>query len=318
MRFLRYVVVFLLLAVTLTVVGLLAWQEITLATGKQHLAQQLEDYTGTALPPQTFDYCKQLGTVSTAGRPLFTVQVRFIDSKQFVIEAVCDQYEFAPLELVQSALSAGVVKVPGSAGFAFGPGVWRVDLQADASFLPGPVREQALIKQLLSRTASVIVADGRLVADASLESSQPAEPITTCEGYGFTCCTPVAEQGEGESLPASDCSAACFARCQQLPQVFWLATSNGYDREQRTATVSRGELVTFSFVGDALDPATTTARLDFGDGNSWEGPMQIESVNHQYSCEISQCQYVASVTLTDQAGLPSVSTVNSRLTVFVR
>lgn len=333
MRFLRSIFIFSFLAIGLTLAFVLIWQEVALAQAKHRLSERFEAYAQAELPSLVLEHCRQLGSQVTTERPLAQLQLRFLDSREFVLEALCDQYEFSPLILEAGALPSSVIKLPGSAGFRYQSGVWRVELQFSPQWLPSELAEWPPLRFLLSRRVNLAVQDGQIAKAEDMEASEPDEPRTSCQGYGFQCCDSLAEQGEGERRNASDCSERCYARCEPLPQVFLVAVEPGFDRQARAATVGRGELVRFTISGEADVPSQTEAHLDFGDGTSWQGamltllggqalePSEVDresGVEHRYSCARAECHYQVEVTLLDAQGRRSVASERSRLSIRVR
>lgn len=319
MRFIKYIFFFTFLFLIFFIVSSIVWQEYVLASARNQLMNKIDQYSKSTSTAQVYEYCRDLGSVNLGDRSIYHIQLRFLNDQDYVIEGVCDQYEFSPNVIFEGSLGKQVKKIAGSSGLMLQPGVWRVSLKANTSWLPEEVVQTKLAQLLFSRVKEVQVIDGKLSPSNSVDlQANQDTPVTSCEGYGFKCCAIVAEVGVGETREANDCSESCFQSCQVIPQILWLATNNNFDRQQRQATVGSGEAVSFTFVGNSPDPKNTMAKMNFGDGQVWEGPMQTESIIHTYSCSTRECLYVADVVLVDSSGRTSVMTDNSSIDIYVR
>ncbi|MCA9372533.1 hypothetical protein KC921_00370 [Candidatus Woesebacteria bacterium] len=318
MRFFRYAVTFILLFLVGVAAFVIALQQFVLFQAQNQMLAEVSALQKSNNSAENYEYCRNLGTTQLdSTTPLYTTQLRFINDNEYVIEVICDQYEFSPKVSGQKKLPMFARKLPGSSGFVFGTdGVWQISLYAVPKEYESMFASIPLLHSLLYRTRTLTVEDGRLVTDAT---AQPdfASPATVCAGYGYQCCDQIQKVGLGTQLPGTDCSETCFQACQQRPIVLSFNADPGFDRYQRLLQASAGDRVVFNFVLDTLLPEASRVTLLFGDGQTWMGDGTAETVEHQYSCNTSECRFNVEVQVVDAYGVQSATTSATKMDVLV-
>ena len=320
MRFLRYTIIFALL-ITLGIVAVfLGYQELVLFQARNHLMNEITSITKNNAARDYYQYCESLGaqTPDEAGR-IVSTQLRFISSTEYVIEALCYLYEFAPYEIRTGSLPLFATKKPGGSGVVLvGEGSWKIELQAIPTEVTAIFEEidSPKIANILFRTKSIFFEDGRLATALTYEPDSIV-PATVCAGYGYTCCDPVQSLGLGDQRPATDCRDDCFASCQQRPMVLSFNAEPNYDRYQRSIQTNSEESILFSFVIGTLLPEQSVVSIDFGDGSNWSGTALETTSSHAYYCGQTQCQYRATIGVLDAYGTESAQTAATEITVIV-
>jgi len=301
------------LFVGLSLVCLLSYlgvREYVLLQASQDLEKKVLSLVGSELTQTSYRRCLELGTgFDRGGESLVTPQLRFISDREYVLENLCAGFEFSPIVLGNYTLPMGVVKKPGSSGVVLASGAYSLSLL----FRPEWLESVPLPEFLLSREKTLFFEDKRVVEKLSQETDN-VRPATLCAGYGFECCDQVTAVGQGDSLPATDCSEGCFERCVPKPLVLSFS-AKGYDQYSRSLSISRNGQAEFFFTASAKPK--TVVGLDFGDGQSWQGDLSTQTVNHTYDCSLSICEYIANITLTDPQGLSSYQNQLSSITVTV-
>lgn len=318
MRFFRYVIVFTLIFLVVIAGSFLAFQQWVLVRAYNQVIKDVSLLQRTKDVSEYYQYCQDLDAQKTNDSPLFTSQLRFISDTEYVLEIVCNQYEFVPKTITQRKLPLFATKKPGQSGLVLAKeGAWAINLQA----VPSEVREVAnflpVLEPLLLRSRVVMVEDSVLVTTSATPVATTS-PQTNCAGYGFSCCDPVQSLGVGEQRPSNDCSQDCYASCQHRPIVLSFNGEPGFDRYQRVLQANTVNDVIFNFVIDSLLPELSSATLDFGDGTSWTGLATDTAATHQYQCEQAECSYLAKLTVVDAYGTQSAPTAATQIQVIIR
>ena len=317
MRFFRYSFIFTVVFVIVLLGIVLSVQEWVLFQANNQLLASVGSVQKTRQGTSYFEYCKNLGTESFDNSPMYFVQLRFTSSSEYVIEVLCDQYEFAPMQISQQKLPLFATKKPGQSGFIFlEEGTWSIAIQAVPNNLSNFLAKIPALQSIFFRTKVITVENGRVVASATT-APEIIRPVTNCAGYGFSCCDPVQKLGIGEQRPATDCSDDCYASCQQRPIILSFNGEPGFDRYQRLLQVSQSDEVIFSFVLESLLPEMSHVLLEFGDGTSWTGLGTETTTTHQYACPQSECVYSAVLRVTDPYGTQSAPTAATQIRVVV-
>jgi hypothetical protein len=157
--------------------------------------------------------------------------------------------------------------------------------------------------------------------------SQPAgtaEPglyaaITNCEGWGYACCNPLTQVGDGEAVADGimSCPDSCYQRCRNRPAILSFASGPPADVKTRTVTVKQDSLVVFSYGVQDIDSSGVTVTIDYGDGQMAESTNQTDEFSHVYGCSGSQCRYQAELLAHDSEGLENSQTRINVITVIV-
>lgn len=226
------------------------------------------------------------------------IQLRFLNDTEYVIEIVCGQFKLDPILVATKKLPFMVKKVPGSAGIIWGGA-------------PSGVRVE-----LWGRTRAMLQENKQLFYTSNPKEELGITPLSSCGGYGYSCCAEESAQGLGDQLEqALDCPRTCYASCQRRPVVLSLSTDPFYDPETRTLGALPGDVITFVYVIDS--PAGGSVVLDYGDGTKETVTTMSGTTTHQYQCATAVCTYKMKLKVTDTAGVTSVDTPVSQVTVRV-
>lgn len=250
-----------------------------------------------------------------------TLQIRFLSSREYVLEAACDQFANAPILIETGELGMFMSKRPGSSGIIVG---------AESSFveLVAFEKEAQVIKKILpiplffiERSRVVGIENMRIVSRALAPGEHLQQgPVTSCEGYGYQCCSLASEKGVGEQITGlSDCKESCFSSCVNRPVVLSFNTNPVLDMRTRQVMISSGGGVEFSYVSDGDATDSIQAILDFGDSTQ-PGAINGEdgTLSHVYTCMSSPCTYTAKLKLIDKWNIESAPSTVSTVTVIVQ
>lgn len=244
---------------------------------------------------------KKFGQQST--NALAGFQLRFIDDKNYVVEAVCSFDTSQPVTINERALPMFVRKLPGSSGI-FVP----ISAGATSSFKIG----------LFGRVTTFTV------SSSSNEAENPSNtvyPVSVCTGWGYQCCSPDTEVPADTIITqgALDCPGRCAQRCMKRPVIYSFNAQPSFNSVTRSVMIQEGTQVQFGFVIGDADGTVQKAVLDFGDNTAPDVLLLGDkgSVAHDYACAAGQCTYTASLQLTDNENLQSNSNENSIITVRV-
>lgn len=226
---------------------------------------------------------------------LLGYRLRFINAREYVVEAVCRSVIRGPFEISRGELGREVVKSAGS-----GLMVYVADDQ--------PLEATVLI-ELKGKQMEVGFAGGELVRRVVPGIAQAAvarnSADTTCEGWGYRCCSMSSQVGEGELQPGViDCPASCYQICLDRPVVTLFNTEPLMDTNTRTLHLASDESeVQFGYRIQPMGEGLNWARLDAGDGMVY--PLDSESgvVLHRYGCGLPRCEYVARLEAENTLGI---------------
>jgi hypothetical protein len=318
MRILRFFLTALLLTVVVSLVTFLVAREVLLQWGSSAVSNSLMQLR-EAKRQNTYDpVCLQEGSINDGDEDIVTLQMRFTSSTNYVLEALCSGFSFAPIEHDSVDLPAFVSKMPGTTGFVFDQEEpHSITLQAFASELEqlGRTLDVDLSSFVRKKT---LVFNGYNLVTAGTIGDMGLGPQTSCEGYGFYCCQFESELGVGDQIQGlGDCEKTCYSRCERRPVVLSFNTNPYVELETRTVRVQTGELVEFAYTADDLQNDSLVAQLDFGDG---EGQTLLGTTNrtsYAYSCNRPTCSYTARLELTNKQGVTSAPTRTSEINVVV-
>lgn len=270
---------------------------------------------------------EEYGFVMAEGEQMYR-QLRFIDSRTYMLELICPGFPDHPLVQREKMLDSFISKSPGSSGI-----LQRQDVEA--SFV-GLVVFQELVKGLpekiepylswISRGELVglqagTVATKPLVKDPTLTAATVfgIGPTSTCEGYGFTCCDGQREYGMGDSIAdVPSCPTSCYARCLSRPLVVSWRSSPIPDWETNVLELPSGGSAEFYYVlEDSSESGPWTAQIQFGDGQQTSTTGKKGMVSHAYLCETGTCDYTASVIVENAQGARSAETDISKVKIRV-
>ncbi len=255
-------------------------------------------------------------------------QLRFTDSRKYVIELLCPGFPDRPLAQEQRTLGRYVSKLSGAAGIIVYPKV--------SESLIGIVVFQELVHSLppalqswlswISRGELIGLVQGDVTsrplpksAITSSASQFGIGPVSSCEGYGYSCCDVQTELGMGDSVrDLPSCPTSCFARCLSRPLVASWRSNPMPDWESNVLELPSGGTAEFSYVvADASEASPWTATISFGDGEMMIAKGKDGTVTHSYTCSTGLCDFTATVTVENKNGAQSAKTPLTTLKVAV-
>lgn len=304
MRILRFLINSLLLLAIIGGAGFFLGRELILEYSLAKFTgdiQQLRDIERE--PNDWYKQCYQIGARSFDASPLIdTLQLRFTDDRNYVLEVVCHNFPRDPLPIAKGFLPFWTKKVAGTSGIIWGHNTHTV-----------------VELEFLGRRRVVQVDDDVINRERDLSKSIKAGPVTSCVGYGYQCCQETAAVGVGIVVgTATDCPKTCYASCQPRPIVLSFTTDPYLDLRTRSLSVTAGGTVTFSYVIDASQPGGVHGKIDFGDGQMADVAQESSYTEHQFSCHgATPCQYDVSIGVTNSIGVSSARTPTSTIKVIV-
>jgi len=243
--------------------------------------------------------CRQKGVLANAN-PISQLQLRFLDSRQFVTEVICTQFSLEPIVVKKKSLPILATKTPGSSGVFWGK------------------ERSGLQLEVLGRQKDVFVENEQIADSQPGNLSYGVHPVSTCDGYGYQCCQEEAYSGIGESYKkVSDCPKSCFSSCLARPIVLAFNADPFPDEKTRTLRVQSGETVTFSYVTSYTLKEKVSLTVRYGDGEHESLSTMSGTTTHQYTCSSSQCVYVAELVARSASGVGSAMTPVTQLNVLV-
>lgn len=290
----------ILLGLAAGIVGLIA-REVLLVMAVGVVREAVSEIRNQSVQQGNFvQECLSRGGGSDGESPVSAIQLRFTSDTEFVTEVVCSQTQFESLITSTRELPWMVRKVPGTSGI-----IW-----SDA--------RSGIELEVFGRHRAVVI-ENRTVEYSSDENVDLGiGPVTTCEGYGFTCCALDSQVGlDSQWNQATNCPRSCYSRCVSRPVVLSVATDPYYELETRRVAISSGQSVVFTVLVEVGQASPAQVHLDFGDGQSETGNENTETYTHTYTCSQPSCEYRAKVLITDSKGITSTETLSSSLTVVV-
>lgn len=254
-------------------------------------------------------------------------QLRFSSSSEYALEIVCPSFPEDPLVSQKRSLPWLVTKLPGSAGItivAEGESFVGLTVFADAvAMMPESVRPWL---GWISRSELVGLQDGEIIAKR-WDGSEPVMsatafgtgPISSCEGFGFSCCDAQTQYGMGDAInDLPSCPANCYARCLARPLIVSWRSNPIVDWETNAVELPSGGSIELYYVVDDADTAGPwQATIDFGDGEETTFDGKEGVVEHEYLCDQELCEYTAQVVVENATGAQSAVTDIARLLVRV-
>ena len=263
--------------------------------------------------------CRELGSVSIGSEGIVRLQLRFLSSKEYILEAVCNQFSFDPILIGQDSLPNFVTKMPGSSGFILNSSGNNIKLQVFADEIEKLSKSLNIDLSVLIKTESLISNNGiDIVTDDNISNVIRSGPVTSCGGYGYECCQEISQVGVGGKITGLvDCEETCYSSCATRPIILSFNTSPIFEPRERSLTVSSGDTVEFTYVADAGEATTVGGVLDFGDGKKLPVTGLAGQSSHTYSCSRSRCEYTVQLILEDNWGIESFDTNISKIKILV-
>ncbi len=335
MRILKFILKsFLILAIVLVIVGLIS-REVMLIIGMQRIASNLKEMRDIASSQRYASECMGKGSNASRRGYVHQTQLRFVDDNEFVVEAVCNQFELDPIQISEAKVPRLVKHEKGQSGLVWNPeGTAGINLSC------------------LGRTVSVQVKDA--IVSQSF-SSYPVEtgsgPKSQCDSFGYTCCDTKHQKGAGVQLTdVVDCPKSCHETCLDRPLILSFNTQPYYDTLTRKLKIKSNQSVVFSysvspnqedsFAGVFQEESDWIERhiylmsmllslhkdqeeekvevtIDFGDGTQETFKTLQAQKEHQYTCSRGECEYLAKLKIVNSSGIESASDEQSQIKINV-
>lgn len=329
--------------ITISILGFLiglGLREILLATAVGQVRSATKELKSLGVGSEFTKTCLEYAGLPADGQSLTRLQLRFTSDKDFVVEMVCDQGSLIRETIKTSSLPPLVTKVAGQSGIISGQSGQAVALTIFGR--TGVIYEEdSFIKSSLQEKTVVAVGNG---------------PATTCEGYGYQCCSQNYQQGQGDQVTqAWDCPLSCYSQCAEKPVVLSFNSDPAVEGDAKVVTVSSGDQLEFFYTlndinGDAFSRAAYAADeaaqltweerlfrivdqwsnsdqyqdvlekivINFGDGDSLELIDLQGTTSHTYTCTRSLCVFNATIQAVTTNGLTSDLDNVSKIQVQVR
>jgi hypothetical protein len=333
MRVLKNLGISLLILAVVGGIGFLIMREILLLITISRVKKSLTQVRSVDTKQTYLTECMSRGSSRDDKGKAHSTQLRFLDKGNYIVEVVCNQMEYNPIELERGQLPSAVVPQPGQSGIRWG-------LDAGLNFIS------------FNRVASVSIIDRMIVT--SLKPTVVAShqgPPSDCLSYGYQCCDQDTQIGTGDKITdALDCPQSCYEICSERPLILSFTTQPYYDRITRTLQVSASEPVVFSYLvtpNQSFDLSYVTygesddlveniiamidtiftrqpedeqvqVFLDFGDGNVEEFAGLRGQTEHQYDCASNSCLYHAKLRVQKEDGIESLESPQSTIKVQVQ
>lgn len=302
MRILRFLVTsFFTVGITVVVIALFG-RELLLTMGSSMVRSALSGVQSAAHNSlQYARQCRERGGNGQALVGIDQVRLRFLNSRQFVTEVVCDQFSLEPIVIKNYTLPPLVHKLPGTSGIIWG------------------IERSGVEIEIYGRSRIIAVEDESIKIFTGGTETLGVSPQSTCEGHGFMCCQAESLSGVGDSYgDVTDCPRACYTSCVQRPLILALNTDPFLDSSTKSVNVVSGEPVNFSFVTSYTQKEKIIITLDFGDGESETFDTLTGKTSHVYTCPNGGCSYTANLSAKTTSGVESAGTSITQVKIFVQ
>lgn len=302
MRVLKFLLVSSLVLSIFVVIGALITREAILIWGVSTIRTSLGKMRSISRNYAPYaKQCRQKG--STLDTSLIeSIQLRFTSETEYVVEVICSQFRLDPILVETGKLPPFVEKIPGNSGIVWGEVASGIGLE------------------VFGRKRLIMVEQEEVLFDSVTDGVFfGIGPVSNCAGYGFACCETETTVGVGEQYTGvTDCPKSCFSACALRPVVLSFTSDPFMDPQTRTAQVTKGELVTFSYVINDQGTKNHAIVVDFGDGQKQSMQEITGSTTHTYQCAQQVCSYQAQIVVTDQEGIQAAETPLTKIKVEVR
>lgn len=306
-----------IILVLLSLVVFLVGREILLSMSTSQIRNAIASLREARNAGGYVAQCLNKGSIFIEGEELVRYQLRFTSPSSYVLEVICDQFSFDPIELSRDDLPPFITKKKGSSGISLDENAGGVRLE---TFRELTNKLNDLIKKettFLIRESGVYVLDDRTYYTED-DTIIAHGPQTTCSGYGYTCCSTISQVGEGDQfIGSSDCDKTCYSQCSARPVLLSFETNPFINLSSRMLEIQPETLVDFAYVASHESKKDLLAVITFGDGQSITLTGNSNQVSHTYTCASQQCRYTANITITDSSGVASVGSEVSRIPVLV-
>lgn len=318
MRILRFLISALIFFGLVGVGGFLIARESLLVWGTSSLEHSLKELRDASTSNTFVSECGRRG--GNEGLSEFEDQVRyqlrFLNSREFVLEAVCSQFPLNPIVIKRSTLPKFITKSVGSSGFFWADGEDNsIELKVFGELEQEIQKYAKFDTSFLIRKKYIVIQDS-LITVQSEPGPTAVGPVTSCQGYGYQCCEASSQMGIGDQLTNTiGCSDSCFSSCVGRPFLLSFNSNPFFDPRTRIVTLESTGTVEFQYIADSADSDEMSGILYFGDGQQIQIIGKQGHVNHTYSCPQGNCAYTAKVSLIDKWGVESADTPISQIEV---
>lgn len=302
MRILRFLFKSALVLGVLAVLGFFIGRELLLFAGTSQLRNAAVQLRQASQNRTTYIVeCQKRGATDLTVDVIEQIQLRFKDSRQYSVEVLCRHLSLDPIIVSEHTLPMFVTKVPGTSGLVWDAGVNAVGLE------------------LWGRTKSFVLEGTEFsTTNAQTNALLASGPVTSCQGYGYSCCTNESAEGVGNQITvAQDCPRTCYQSCVARPVVLSLSTDPYFETATRQLEIAPEQEVTFSYVADFGATSGATVVLDFGDGQHQEFDQKQGTATHVYACPRRGCQFTAHLKIINDQQVESVPTTISQVQINV-
>lgn len=314
MRVLRYLFLWLSVVILIVIAGFFVAREGLLLWGISTVKQSLQQLQRASNQGSYEIECRRRG-LSTGGQEV--LQLRFLSSKEYVLEALCSKTSRDPILIERQELPPFVEKAPGRSGFLWDTSRSGIEIKVFGQF-------EYMLDSILfnhgkwvSRSRTLVV-DNRLFHEDGELPPVESGPVTSCTGYGYECCQDVSHVGVGDRLVGiTDCEKSCYTACVSRPVILSFTSNPFFDLKTRTVEIASGATIEFVYVADEGQASSVTAIFDFGDGATEQVKATAKAINHKFTCQTTQCEYTVRLSLKDNWGIESADTPVSTLKVIV-
>ena len=299
MRVLKFLFSAIITLGILAVVGGIIGREVLLRMGSGQVRQSLAILrTANREAGQYLSQCRQKGGNELSGG--LTLQLRFVDSRTYLLEAICPQFTLEPILIEQKTLPPFVTKIAGSTGVVLGEDHSQVILET------------------FGRKTTISVEAQTISVVAKNTGTTGLMPNSTCAGYGYQCCSPDSASGQGgQYARVTDCPRDCFAQCLPKPVVLSLTSDPFPDPGTRTVFLPQGTPINLNYVisNAGFGKQPLQVKMEFGDGQVADLTALSGQVDHDYDCPTGKCSYIVKVIAISPQGVKSAETPITQLTV---
>lgn len=316
MRILRYFITGLILISIIGVGVFFVAREVFMYWGVSTLRNSVRQLALAESQGSYQTQCKQEGRVVSPNGVI--MQLRFLSHTEYVLEALCNEASTQPIAVGRESLPPFISKVKGTSGFISNGSPSGIQVAAFESLGSEIAEVLKIDEKYISKKKLLQLEEGVLI-----ETQDPTVlgngPVTSCTGYGFTCCREESEQGIGDRITGLfDCEQSCYSQCVSRPLILSFTSNPFFDIQTRTVTVPAGTTVEFIYVGDGGQSDNISGFVEFGDGGSEPIAEESGQIDHTYTCAAGSCRYEARITLTDKWGVDSADVPVSKITVVVQ
>lgn len=317
MRILRLLFSATIFFVIIIVASFFVAREALLYWGTSQVQSSFRTLTLSRNKGQFASQCRQLGSTGIGGDGIIKYQLRFLSSKDYLLEAVCNQFSFDPILIEQTSLPEFVSKVQGSSGFTLDSSSGGIEIQVFAQELEKISEVIGFDLSSLVKTVALTSEDGVSISE-SVTGVTSSGPVTSCNGYGYECCQEVSQVGIGSRITGLvDCEKTCYSSCASRPIVLSFNTNPIFDPKERTLYTSDEQSIDFTYVADAGNASSIAGVIDFGDGDKLPVSGLAGQVSHAYSCPWGGCEYYVTLTLEDNWGVESADTNIGKIKIVI-